>query len=238
MKTKIQLVTKAFDELRINGITSNPDSEDVALALDSLEGLVSELLIDIGYRFESEPDPNTMSGIPQFAESAIYIALAVRIAPRYGKDAGMIRAQANAAMSALVARVKKPRQINYSTRMPMGIGNRRQHPNSRQFMPTADVAPNDVNTETFVIGDSRPLSVDFTDFMQPNEIISTYMLTPTGGLLVSADSFTDNVIDFVITAQNAGYQLVVISATGDAGTISNKRMDFQVNDSQSMRGNP
>lgn len=238
MKTKIQLVSMAFDELRINGITSSADSEDEVLALQSLEQLVSELQIDIGWRFEAEPDPNTMSGIPQYAESAIYMALAVRIAPRYGKDPGMLRMQASAAMSALVARVKKPRQISYSTRMPMGLGNRRQYLYCRQFMPPADVAPNDVNTEAFVIGDSRQLSVDFTDFMQPNEVIASYTMTPTGGLLVSGDSFTDNVINFTVTAENTGYQLIVISVTGDAGTISNQRLDFQVNDSQSIRGNP
>lgn len=238
MKTKIQIVSMAFDELRINGITSSADSEDNVLSLQSLEQLVSELQIDIGWRFEAEPDPNTMSGIPQFAESAIYMALAVRIAPRYGKDPSMLRTQASAAMSTLVARVKKPRQISYSTRMPMGLGNRRQYRYNRQFMPPADVAPNDVNTEAFVIGDSRQLSVDFTDFMQPNEIIASYMMTPTGGLLVSGDSSTDNVINFTVTAENTGYQLIVISVTGDAGTVSNQRLDFQVDYSQSIRGNP
>jgi hypothetical protein len=238
MKTKIQLVSMAFDELRINGITSSADSEDEKLAMQSLEQLVSELQIDIGWRFEPEPDPNTMSGIPLFAESAIYMALAVRIAPRYGKDAGMIRTQAMASMSALVARVKKPRQINYSTRMPIGLGNRRQFPFSRQFMPQIDEAPNSVNTETFVIGDSRPVSVDLTDFMQPNEIIDSYSLTPTSGLLVSDESTAENVISFTVTAQSLGYQVIVIAVTGDAGTISNQRLDFQIDASQPVRGNP
>ena len=238
MKTKIQLVSMAFDELRINGITSDADSEDNVLALQSLEQLLSELQFDIGWRFEAEPDPNSMSGIPQFAESAIYMALAVRIAPRYGKDPAMIRTQASAAMSALIARVSRPRQISYSTRMPLGLGNRRQYPYSRQFMPVPDVAPNSVNTEEFVIGDSRQLSLDFTDFMLPNEVISTYTMTPTSGLIVSDQVLADNVITFTVLAKNTGYQLIVVSATGDAGTISNQRFDFQVNDSQSIRGNP
>jgi len=135
MKTKIQLVSMAFDELRINGITSDADSEDNVLALQSLEQLVSELDIDIGWNQEDDPDPNTESGIPTFAESAIYMALAVRIAPRYGKDAGMIRTQASASMSSLVAKLAIPRQVCYPTRMPMGLGNRRQYPHSSQFMP-------------------------------------------------------------------------------------------------------
>ena len=238
MKTKIQLASMAFDELRINGITSNADSEDNVLALQSLEQLVSELPFDIGWRFESEPDPNSMSGIPLYAESAIYMALAVRIAPRYGKDPAMIRSQASAAMSALVARVSRPRQISYPTRMPMGLGNRRAYPHSRQFMPIADVAPNSVNTENFVIGDSRQLSLDFTDFMLPNEIIASYTMTPTSGLIVSGQVRVDNVITFTVRADDTGYQLIVVSATGDAGTISNQRFDFQVNSSQSIRGNP
>lgn len=238
MKTKIQLVSMAFDELRINGITSSADSEDNVLALQSLEQLVSELNIDIGWRFEDEPSPNTMSGIPQHAESAIYMALAVRIAPRYGKDAGMIRTQASAAMSAIVARVSKPRQVSYPTRMPMGLGNRRQYPYSQQFMPAPDIAPNSINTEVFAVGDSRPLSVDFTDFMQPNEIIVSYTLTPTSGIDITGDSSTSNVIEFTVTAQTEGYQILVISVTGDAGTISNRHLDFQINPSSVIRGNP
>src|SRR5215217_8735512 len=116
MKTKIQLVTKAFDELRINGITSKADSEDVILALDSQEEFVSELKFDIGWRFEPDPDPNTMSGIPQLAERAVYMGLAVRLAPRYGKDPNMYRSDAQSALISLMSAVKRVRQVNNSTR--------------------------------------------------------------------------------------------------------------------------
>lgn len=238
MKTKIQLVSQAFDELRINGITSKADSEDVVLALNSLEQLMSELTIDIGWRFEEDPDPNTMSGIQRFAESAIYLALAVRIAPRYGKDANLIRGQASAAMNALMSKVNKPRRVSYSTRMPLGLGNRRQYPYGSQFMPAPDQAPNDVNTEVFVIGDSRPVAVDFTDYMQPNEVVSTYTLSATSGLTVTNELLTGNILSFTVTAGNLGYQVVTLSAAGDAGTIKNLRLDFQIEESQSTRGNP
>jgi hypothetical protein len=238
MKTKIQLVSMAFDELRINGITSSADSEDNVLALQSLEQLVSELNIDIGWRFEDQPDPNTMSGIPQYAESAIYMALAVRIAPRYGKDAGLIRTQASAAMSALVARVNKPRQVSYPTRMPMGLGNRRQYPYSQQFMPAPDIAPNSINTEVFSVGDSRPIVLDFTDFLLPEESISSYTLNVTGGLVVTNDEPVGATILLTVTARDFGYQLIMITANGDADTVVNRRIDFQVSDPSAIRGNP
>jgi len=236
MKTKIQLVSQAFDELRINGITANADSEDIVLALESQEQLVSELTFDIGWRFEPEPDPNTVTGIPMWAESAIYLSLAVRIADRYGKQISPMKA--DAAMGRLIGRVKKPRLVNYPANMPAGLGNRRQYRSIDIYMPQVVEAPNDVNTETMSFGDVRPVSIDFTDVLQPSEVIQSYTKEPSEGLTITDDSFTDNVITFTVQADDVAYQFVIFKVTGDLGTVVNRRIDFSVAGSESIRGNP
>jgi len=234
MKTKIQLVSQAFDELRINGITSNADSEDVDLALESLEQIVSELTFDIGWRFGS--DPNEVTGIPMFAESAIYLSLAVRIADRYGKQISPMKA--DAAMGRLIGRVKKPRLVNYPANMPAGLGNRRQYRSIDIYMPQVIDAPNDVNTEAMSFGDKRPFTVDFTDALQPGEVIQSYTKEPSEGLEITGDSFADNVITFTVKANDLAYQFVIFKVTGDMGTAANRRVDFSVSGYEPMRGNP
>lgn len=236
MKTKIQLVSQAFDELRINGITSNADSEDADLALESLEQLVSELTFDIGWRFEPEPDPNTVTGIPIWAESAIYLSLAVRIADRYGKQISTMKA--DAAMGRLIGRVKKPRLVGYPANMPAGLGNRRQYRSIDIFMPQVVEAPNDVNTETMSYGDVRLITIDFTDVLQPGELIQSYTKEPSEGLTITGDSFADNVITFTVKADDFAYQFVIFKVTGDLGTVVNRRIDFDVSIAKPIRGNP
>lgn len=238
MKTKIQLVSQAFDELRINGITSKAENEDVVLALQSLEQLMSELTFDIGWRFEDNPDPNSSSGIPLYAESAVYLSLAVRIAPRYGKDANLIRMQAESSMSRLMARVCKPRQINYPSRMPMGLGNRRSYRFENQFMPVVVQAPISPNTESLAFGDVRELSVDFSGYLQPNESVVSYSKEASQGVLVTADSLSGNVITFTVQARNIGYEYIMFKVNGDAGTVANRRIDFNISSTESTRGNP
>ena len=234
MKTKIQLVSQAFDELRINGITSNADSEDIVLALESMEQLVSELTFDVGWRFGS--DPNEVTGIPMWAESAIYLSLAVRIADRYGKQISPMKA--DAAMGRLIGRVKRPNRVNYPANMPAGLGNRRQYRSIDIYMPRVDDAPNNVNTESMSLGDIRPIEIDFTDALQPNEVIVSYTKEPSEGLTITGDSFTGNVITFTVQADDLAYQFVVFKVTGDLGTVVNRRIDFSVSIPESMRGNP
>lgn len=236
MKTKIQLVSQAFDELRINGITSKAKNEDVDLALESLEQLVSELTFDIGWRFEDIPDPNSPTGIDKSAESAIYLSLAVRIADRYGKQISPMKA--DAAMSRLLSRAQKPRQVVYPDRMPMGLGNRRQYRYENQFMPQQIQAPNNVNTEYITYGDKVQLSIDFTNYIRPNETVSSYTKEFSQGIVISGDYLSGNTVTFTVEAKSVGYEYVMFKATGDAGTIINRRIDFNLNSTESARGNP
>lgn len=238
MKRKIQIISKAFDELRINGLTSKADSEDVVLALESLEEIASELSFNIGWRFEEDPDPNSYTGIPSYAERAMYTALAVRLAPRYNKDAGLYRLNADSAMSALLARVKRVRPANYSSRMPLGLGNRGLWFGTRQFMPPIYQAPDNVNTEFLVDGDVKVFEIDLTDLLEPNETVFSYEVKPTSGISITNNSLIGNVISITVTALRAGYEYADIIVTGDAGTKVNRRLNFSISMSESIRGNP
>jgi hypothetical protein len=123
MKTKGELLLDAFTEMRINGITVDPDDEDLKLALYRLEDFMSELNICINYNFEETPDINSSSGLQQYANYAIAASMAVRLSAPYGKLPQTFIQQASASMSRLLKRVCVVPRVAYPYRQPIGRGN-------------------------------------------------------------------------------------------------------------------
>ena len=237
-KTKIQILNDCFNELRINGITAQADNEDVELALFRLEDLMSELTFDVGYRFESTPNPNSYTGIPSYANYAIAVSLAVRLTEPYGKANPNLTNKASAAMSRLESRVAKPRRVAYPSRQPLGMGNRRAY-NYYQFMPEVVNAPNDVSTETMNIGDRFVArSIDFSQYLQPLETVASYTKTISNGLTVTSESISGSSIIFTVTANISGFQQILFAVTGSSGTKVNRTLNFNVVDSTAAIGNP
>lgn len=237
MKTKIQITHKTYAELRISGITLAEGQEDVKLALETLEDFMSSFPIDIGYNFENTPDPNSLSGIPSAANNAIQLALAMQLCAAFGKDSSMLQARATAAMSQLYAVMFTPGRVSYPTRQPLGMGNRGRYP-CFKFMPPISQAPKSINTETFTLDDKKVFSIDFSEYLAANESIQSYTATPDSGLTVTSASFSGSILTFTVRADDSGYQSIKLVANGDAGSIVNRKLDFNVLESSSIRGNP
>lgn len=235
--TKIQIINDCFTELRISGITSQPDNEDIVLALGRLENMMHELQINIGYRFEENPDPNSYTGIPAHANFAIASALALRICTAYGKPPEALMRQAGQSMSTLINRVAAPQRVNYPSRQPMGMGNRQQH-HYYKFMPEVVNAPTDVSTEQINVGDVLPYSIDFSQYLQPLEVVASYTKLLSDGITGSGYATSGASISFSITGGVSGFQQILFSVTGDAGTKVNRTLNFNVVESTAARGNP
>jgi len=238
-KTKIELLNDCFNELRINGITTQPEGEDIRLGLERLEDFMSELTFSLGYVFEAIPLPNSYSGIPRYANFAIASNMALRLAPAYGKAPESLIRQASASMSALQNKVCRPRRVNYPSRQPLGMGNRRAYRDLYQFMPEIVNAPNDPSTEIMNVGDKSVLqSIDFSQYLQPLETVSTYTTTPSNGVALSSLSVSGASIRFSVQANYEGFQTILFSVTGSAGTKVNRTLNFNIVDPTSALGNP
>lgn len=234
MKTKIQLIDDALAEIRISGLTSQPDNEDVKLALGRLESMMSELNIDLGFRFESVPNPNTSSGIPDFANYAISLLLAGRLAPLYGK----VPPNAGAALSQLYNRTARPTRVAYPSRMPLGMGNRQIYSNLYHFMPEAQQIPSTTDTELLVVGDVKPFSLNIDYLLQGGETIISFTKTATGGLLITGESSSGAVISFIAEGLKAEYCTAVFAVTGSLGSVVNATFSVNIIDQQIVRANP
>lgn len=126
--TKRQLIVAAYAELGLGGaFVLSP--EEVASSLHVLDAMMAEWepKLRLGYRLPSSQaasDPDQDSGMPDRANSAVYLNLAVRRAPAFGKTLPLDtrRAAAEAYQSVLGQAVRVPAQKAWE--MPVGAGNR------------------------------------------------------------------------------------------------------------------
>ncbi len=139
MSKKRYLIDMAFSEIGLSGYVFDQDAEERQEALHKLDGYMAMLKnqgVNIGYNFpasNSVSDLDDESGLPNYAEMAIWQQVALRLCPAYGKTASQILVssahQAKAHLMSFIATIPATR---YPTTLPIGRGNRRSVRN-RQF---------------------------------------------------------------------------------------------------------
>lgn len=130
MSKKRYLIDMAFSEIGLSGYVFDQDPEERQEALHKLDGYMAMLKnqgVVIGYNFpasNSVSDLDDESGLPNYAEMAIWQQLALRLCPAYGKTASQILVssahQAKAHLMSFIAVVPSTR---YPTTLPIGRGN-------------------------------------------------------------------------------------------------------------------
>lgn len=129
--TKQQLIDQAFSEIGF-GPDFNVTPDDAESALRRLDMMMAEWNgkgIRVGYNLVSTPDDSDIdsdSGVPDVAVEAIYMNLAIRLAPGYGKTLSQdTRITAKQGYNTLLSRSVYPTPQPMPATMPRGAGNRR-----------------------------------------------------------------------------------------------------------------
>lgn len=135
MMTKRQLIDAAFEELAMAGYTFDIDPEEQLSALRRLDAMMATwggpgIGIRIGYNATVNPknsDPDQDSGIPDWANEAVYLNLAIRLASGYGKalpksTTGPAKAAYDALLSAVGSNIP---QVQPLGNLPIGAGYKR-----------------------------------------------------------------------------------------------------------------
>lgn len=129
MITKGDIVRQAFQHLRISGLTNKARNEDTQLALQTLESMLlawTNKGLNLSWNKSPDfvdPDPQEDSGISDADYEAIYVNLAVKLAPAFGKPTTQLDSFARELYAGLFS-TELPTQQN-NTYMPLGSGNRR-----------------------------------------------------------------------------------------------------------------
>ena len=136
MYTKRQLIDAAFEELAMAGYVFDIDPDEQLSALRRLDAMMATwggpgIGIRIGYNATFDPksaDPDQESGIPDWANEAVYLNLAIRIASGYGKTVPRsTTAPAKAAYDALLSAVSSHiPQVQPMGNLPIGAGYKRR----------------------------------------------------------------------------------------------------------------
>lgn len=141
MWTKQQLVQQAFLEIGIgSGYDLQPEQTEPALqSLDSMMATWNAKGIRVGYQLNGTPQDSDIgndSGLLDFAVEAVYLNLAKRLAPRYGKTVSAETSlAAKQGYDMLLSRAVFPTPQPMPNTMPRGAGNR-PWLYGQQFYPT------------------------------------------------------------------------------------------------------
>ena len=130
--TRKQLIDSAFEELGLAPYVYDITPEQYQSASRRMDGMMAGFEangIRINYAFAANPDTadiNSDSGVPEFANEAIYLNLAQRLAPTYGKQLSPETTHnAQDAYGNLVNQCASPPiEMGYPTTLPRGAGNK------------------------------------------------------------------------------------------------------------------
>lgn len=126
--TKKQLLDAAFTEIGLQNYAYDMEPEDIQSAVTTMDAMIANWGLNLGYSLTSDPSQNLqaqVSGLPIYANQAVYKNLAMELCPRYGKipPAGL-NLQAIRALSALKTKCATIPQRQFDRTLPVGQGNK------------------------------------------------------------------------------------------------------------------
>jgi len=145
--TKRQLVEKAYSKIGITAWSFDLDPDMLQDALTDLDAMMAawdELGIQIGYPLTANPqdaDLDTQTDLPFSANEAVFLNLAIRIAPSHGKTVSReMKVAARSGYSALLNNAITVKKQQLPGSMPLGAGNK-PWTQDRAFLDRPDTSP-------------------------------------------------------------------------------------------------
>ena len=129
--TKRQFVTAALEEIGLASYVFDLQPEQLQSALRRLDALMADWNgkgIRLGYPLPSSPQDSDLdeeSNVPDSANEAVILNLAIRLAPSYGKQVAIeTKASAKQGYDVLLQRATVPPQQQLPGSLPSGAGNK------------------------------------------------------------------------------------------------------------------
>lgn len=131
MYSKRWFVTKAFSKIGLAGYVFDLQPEQLQYALEDLDSMMASwdsLGIRVGWSIPNaggSSDLDDEVDVPYYAREAIYLQLALRIAPDVGKTvAPELRSTATIAFDTLCRQMAQPVPMQFPDTLPSGAGNK------------------------------------------------------------------------------------------------------------------
>lgn len=126
--TKKQLIDAAFTEIGLQNYAYDMEPEDAQSAVTTMDAMIAGWNMELGYIMSGSPsssNPNIASGLPIWANAAVYLNLAIAICSRYGKIASSeLVVNARKQLSAVETKCATIPVMQWDKRTPVGQGNK------------------------------------------------------------------------------------------------------------------
>lgn len=230
--TKVDIITGAYSQLRISGITRSPTPEDLELALTRLEDMAAEWDTtgkSVGWNFEENPDPNSHSGIIRGFKSAFETNLAVRLIPDFNKQVPpTLMQQAAQSLSNLTGRAaaNRVRGVDYSQRMPIGSGNSIRCSRWARFYSGAGQAPLSSTSDSMFVGDVRDYTEHYETYLTDGETIDSFSIVVDPTVTLDSSAIDGDDINYRLTAASStvgNVAQVTVIMTTSTGRVETRR---------------
>lgn len=237
MVLKVDRINAAYSQLRISGLTVQPGPEDVTLAIDRLETMMSEYDtrgICVDYNFEINPDPNSVTNVIRAYWQMMDTNLAVRLIPDFNKEVPQVlQIQASQSLSNVSARVasENARQIEYSRRFPRGSGNTLRFNRWQRFQRPQPQPPNNCATNKLIIDNVQDYQENFRAYLG-SEIIASFTIDVDPALTLISSANNTPIIDYRIRGDDNStqgtWQQVKIIITTNTNRIETRIINYDL----------
>ena len=239
---KADIIADAYSQLRISGLTVDPAPQDLELALMRMENMFAEfsaLNVCASYNFEDEPDPNSVTNLPNYAKGMAALNLAVRLIPDFNKVVPPeLKAFANGSYSTASAKAMKDilNQVPYPRRQPRGSGDNLRYNRWQRFYRNAPRAPADCATNHIRGGDIDDYIEHFDSYLNKDEFIASFTIESTEDITIVSSSNDNQDVLYRVeaadqsTSSSTGFQVVGIVITTTAGRVEKRSVNFQLTD--------
>ena len=237
---KVDVINDAYSRLRISGLTVVATPEDLELALMRLEDMMAEWEsrnIIVGYNFEDEPDPNSVTNVVAAYKNAMASNLACELVPDFNKDAHPILfRKAAGSLDNISGRVALERlnQVPYPRRQPIGSGNSLRWNRWARFYRDHSISPNVNQSIQMFVGDINDFREQFDAYLNEGETIASFDIQVDTGLLLESSSIDGDDILYRVKAESPNNEFnnypsqVTIIVTTSTGRIETRRIYFSV----------
>ena len=231
---KSDIINKAYDDLRISGLTTNATPDEIQTALIELESMAGEFRVrnmDANYNFEDIPDPSADSNIPRSFLNAYAAMLAARLTANFGKQlTPELDRKASAGCSLLSSSQAMTNTVPYAARHPIGSGNTFRGFRFRRFYGPSNTSPASDSTNSMIAENINSYTEHFDSYLKDFEVIQSFTIKADEGLTINSSSSTDTDVNYTIKADGSkqGSLRVKITITTDAGRVETRLVYFDI----------
>ena len=236
MILKIDIVLAAYEELRISGLTSSPNPEEIVTGVRRLDNMIlgwknkNLCLSYIGSVSYSDIDPNQDSGINDTDMFAIVANLAKNLCAIFGKACHpQTLIDAKEGYDNLFSVVIQGRESD--PYMPKGSGRAFGNTFAQRykFQDNDKNAPDNCETLDLLVGQTDYFSVDFNRYLLDGNTIESFTIEDGQGVSIPTSQEEDGFINFEALGLTAGFAPIKITITSTpSGRILPHTVNFNV----------